>query len=115
MRLIEAGPKTRLGAVPKTTRLTTAIVLLNGSLTNSCHAAPGVAVYGFMSTPSRGSTPSSQESLSPPRSGPALPAGATPSNPFDLCSSTMGPSAGTTENAALAVASVDEPEACPAH
>lgn len=51
MRLTEFRPKTWLGAIPKTARLTTAIVLLNGSLINSCHAAPGVAVYGFMRTP----------------------------------------------------------------
>ena len=38
MRLTEPRPKTWLGAVPKMTRLMTAIVLLNGSLTNSCHA-----------------------------------------------------------------------------
>ena len=47
MRVTEPGPKTWFGAVPKITRLMTAIVLLNGSLTNSCHALSGVGVYGF--------------------------------------------------------------------
>src|SRR4029077_4324743 len=109
MRLTELGPKTWLGAVPDTTRLMMAIVLLNGSLTNNCHAAPGVDVYGFINTPSRGSTCWFGGSQLRPRSGLTVPAGAIPSSPFWVCSWTIAPSAVTTENTALQVPSGDGP------
>src|SRR6266571_1885011 len=109
MRVTESRPKTWLGALPKTTRLTTAIVLLNGSLTNSCQAAPGVAVYGFMSTPSRGSTPWFGGSQLRRRSDSTVPGGAKPSSPLSVLSWTMAPSAVTTENTALQEPSGDGP------
>ncbi len=46
MRLTEPRPKTWLGAVPKMMRLMTAIVLLNGSLTNSCRTTGAFACTG---------------------------------------------------------------------
>src|SRR6266481_4346161 len=104
MRVTESKPKTWLGALPKTTS-----VLLNGSLTNSCQAAPGVAVYGFMSTPSRDSTPWSGGSQLRPRSDSTVPAGARPSSPLSVLSWTMAPSAVTTENTALQLPSGEGP------
>src|SRR5260370_4561323 len=74
IRLTEPRPKTWFGAVPTTTRLTTAMELLNGSLTNSCRTGPVAGVYGFMSTPSRGSTPKSRSSQLRLRSGSTVPA-----------------------------------------
>src|SRR5262252_3838495 len=113
MRVTEPGPgarpKTWLPTGPNTTRLMTAIVLLNGSLTNSCQALNCVAVYGFMSTPSRGSTPLFGGSQLRPRSGVTVPAGARPSSPFAVCSWTMAPSAVTTANTALQPPSGDGP------
>src|SRR2546421_11943372 len=110
MRLTESRPKTWLGALPKTARLTTAIVLLNGSLINSCHIAPGVAVYGFMSAPSRGSTPWFGGSQLRPTSDSTVPAGAKPSSPLSVLSWTMAPSAVTTAKTALQEPSGDGPK-----
>src|SRR5258707_15029903 len=109
IRLTEPRPKAWFGAVPTTTRLTTAMELLNGSLTNSCRAGPVAGVYGFMSTPSRGSTPKSGSSQFQLWSGSTVPAGAPPSSPLSVCSWTMAPSAVTTENTALQLPSGDGP------
>src|SRR5271170_3257326 len=75
IRLTEPRPKTWLGAVPKIVRLTTAIVLLKGSLTNNCSIVPvGVpdGMYGFIRTPSRGSTFLLGDRYLPPRVRAAL-------------------------------------------
>src|SRR5689334_15856225 len=100
MRLTEPKPKTWLGAVPKLTRLMTAIVLLNGSLTNSCRTT-GALVYGFMIIPNRGLMSFGGDPQLRPTIDWTVPGGANPSRPFAVCSCTMAPSAVTTTNTAL--------------
>src|SRR5262245_40591886 len=107
MRLTEPKPKTWLGAVPKLTRLIMAIVLLNGSLTNSCRTTVPCE-YGFIMTPNRGSTPGESSQLRPTVDW-TVPAFAKPSSPLNVCSWTIAPSAVTTTNTALHVPSGEGP------
>ena len=89
----------------------TAMVSLNGSLTNSCRTVPDGApdVYGFIITPKRGSMSALGGSQLVPGIDLTVPEGASPSSPFCVCSCTMAPSAVTTTKTALQVSSGDGP------
>src|SRR5262249_58673548 len=87
MRVTEPRLNT-VGLVTSMTRLMTAIVLENGSLTNSCRTTGG-CVYGFMITPKRGSTVSLGGSKPPATIEGTVRAGVSPSRPFAVWSVTL--------------------------